>query len=59
MKFSQLNKFIFLSIINMMQEKECRPSLPPPPKCSDATCLLGVGNELLKNQEDNLYLSCE
>lgn len=56
MKFSQLNKFIFLSIINMMQEKECRPSLPPP-KCSDATCLFGVGNELPKNQ-DNLYLSC-
>lgn len=42
----------------MMQEKECRPSLPPPPKCTDAACLLGVGNELLKNQ-DNLYLSCE
>lgn len=42
----------------MMQEKECRPSLPPPPKCSDATCLLGLGNELLKNQ-DNLYLSYE
>lgn len=42
----------------MMQEKECRPSLPPPPKCSDAACLLGVGNELLKNQ-DNLYLSYE
>lgn len=42
----------------MMQEKECRPSFPPPPKCSDATCLLGVGNELLKNQ-DNLYLSYE
>lgn len=42
----------------MMQEKECRPSLPPPPKCPDAMCLLGVGNELLKNQ-DNLYLSCE
>lgn len=40
----------------MVQEKECRPSLLP--KCSDATCLLGVGNELLKNQ-DNLYLSCE
>lgn len=42
----------------MMQEKECRHSFPPPPKCSDATCLLGVGNELLKNQ-DNLYLSYE
>lgn len=34
----------------MMQEKECRPSLPP--KSSDATCLLGVGNDLISERRD-------